>query len=151
MAFSCAMLVKYLNVTKLLSKLLLAFKCTEVCLFLCLVLSLRELADLHKANATKDSEAQEAALSREMKAKEELGLALEKAQEEARQQQEALAIQVGLKCSNKLCNSTGDCTELLCTPDVMDQVELVFVYLANTQRISSLWNLFHIRGGCANL
>ncbi|XP_033921972.1 TATA element modulatory factor [Melopsittacus undulatus] len=54
----------------------------------------KELADLHKANATKDSEAQEAALSREMKAKEELGLALEKAQEEARQQQEALAIQV---------------------------------------------------------
>ncbi|XP_042705903.2 TATA element modulatory factor isoform X1 [Chrysemys picta bellii] len=56
--------------------------------------SYKELADLHKANATKDSEAQEAALSREMKAKEELGLALEKAQDEARQQQEALAIQV---------------------------------------------------------
>ncbi|NXB27647.1 TMF1 factor, partial [Eulacestoma nigropectus] len=54
----------------------------------------KELADLHKANATKDSEAEEAALSREMKAKEELGLALEKAQDEARQQQEALAIQV---------------------------------------------------------
>ncbi|NXC77110.1 TMF1 factor, partial [Anhinga anhinga] len=54
----------------------------------------KELADLHKANATKDSEAQEAALSREMKAKEELGLALEKAQDEARQQQEALAVQV---------------------------------------------------------
>ncbi|NXG40674.1 TMF1 factor, partial [Psilopogon haemacephalus] len=54
----------------------------------------KELADLHKANATKDSEAQEAALSREMKAKEELGLALEKAQDEARQQQEALAMQV---------------------------------------------------------
>lgn len=54
----------------------------------------KELADLHKANATKDSEAQEAALSREMKAKEELGLALEKAKDEARQQQEALAIQV---------------------------------------------------------
>lgn len=69
-----------------------------VYLFVCLSLP-RELADLHKANATKDSEAQEAALSREMKAKEELGLALEKAQEEARQQQEALAIQVGLKCS----------------------------------------------------
>ncbi|NXY01758.1 TMF1 factor, partial [Pteruthius melanotis] len=50
--------------------------------------------ELAKANATKDSEAQEAALSREMKAKEELGLALEKAQDEARQQQEALAIQV---------------------------------------------------------
>lgn len=60
---------------------------------------LRELADLHKANATKDSEAQEAALSQEMKAREELGLALEKAQDEARQQQEALAIQVGLTCS----------------------------------------------------
>ncbi|XP_074861308.1 TATA element modulatory factor isoform X2 [Carettochelys insculpta] len=54
----------------------------------------KELADLHKANATKDSEAQEAALSRELKAKEELGLALEKAQDDARQQQEALAIQV---------------------------------------------------------
>lgn len=66
--------------------------------FVCFFLP-RELADLHKANATKDSEAQEAALSREMKAKEELGLALEKAQDEARQQQEALAIQVGLKCS----------------------------------------------------
>ncbi|XP_054832798.1 TATA element modulatory factor [Eublepharis macularius] len=54
----------------------------------------RDLADLHKANATKDSEAQEAALSHERKAKEELALALEKAQEEAHQQQEALAIQV---------------------------------------------------------
>lgn len=59
---------------------------------------LRELTDLHKANAAKDSEAQEAALSREMKAKEELSAALEKAQEEARQQQETLAIQV----SNRL-------------------------------------------------
>ncbi|XP_020026900.1 TATA element modulatory factor [Castor canadensis] len=55
----------------------------------------KELTDLHKANAAKDSEAQEAALSREMKAKEELSTALEKAQEEARQQQETLAIQVG--------------------------------------------------------
>ncbi|XP_075794675.1 TATA element modulatory factor isoform X2 [Pelodiscus sinensis] len=54
----------------------------------------KDLTDLHKANATKDSEAQEAALSHELKAKEELGLALEKAQDEARQQQEALAIQV---------------------------------------------------------
>uniref|UniRef100_A0A2K5K1E6 TATA element modulatory factor 1 TATA binding domain-containing protein n=1 Tax=Colobus angolensis palliatus TaxID=336983 RepID=A0A2K5K1E6_COLAP len=54
----------------------------------------KELTDLHKANAAKDSEAQEAALSREMKAKEELSAALEKAQEEARQQQETLAIQV---------------------------------------------------------
>ncbi|XP_002713349.1 TATA element modulatory factor [Oryctolagus cuniculus] len=55
----------------------------------------KELTDLHKANAAKDSEAQEAALSREMKAKEELSSALEKIQEEARQQQETLAIQVG--------------------------------------------------------
>ncbi|XP_021571733.1 TATA element modulatory factor isoform X2 [Carlito syrichta] len=55
----------------------------------------KELTDLHKANAAKDSEAQEAALSREMKAKEELSAALEKAQGEARQQQETLAIQVG--------------------------------------------------------
>lgn len=55
----------------------------------------RELTDLHKANAAKDSEVQEAALRREMKAKEELSGALEKAQEEARQQQETLALQVG--------------------------------------------------------
>ncbi|XP_053455217.1 TATA element modulatory factor isoform X2 [Nycticebus coucang] len=55
----------------------------------------KELTDLHKANAVKDSEAQEAALSREMKAREELSAALEKAQEEAREQQETLAIQVG--------------------------------------------------------
>uniref|UniRef100_A0A5F8GR24 TATA element modulatory factor 1 n=1 Tax=Monodelphis domestica TaxID=13616 RepID=A0A5F8GR24_MONDO len=55
----------------------------------------KELADLHKANAMKDTEVQEASLSREMKVKEELCLALEKAQEEAHQQQEALAIQVG--------------------------------------------------------
>lgn len=55
----------------------------------------RELTDLHKANAAKDSEVQEAALRREMKAKEELSGALEKAQEEARLQQEALALQVG--------------------------------------------------------
>lgn len=38
---------------------------------------------------------QEAALRREMKAKEELSATLEKAQEEARQQQEALVLQVG--------------------------------------------------------
>lgn len=55
----------------------------------------RELTDLHKASAAKDSEVQEAALRREMKAKEELSGALEKAQEEARQQQETLALQVG--------------------------------------------------------
>lgn len=55
----------------------------------------KELTDLHKANAAKESAAQEAALNRDVKAKEELSAALEKAQEEARQQQEALAIQVG--------------------------------------------------------
>ncbi|MFT7801451.1 TATA element modulatory factor [Arapaima gigas] len=54
----------------------------------------KELAELHKANATKDSEAQEAALSREIQAKEQLSLALEKIQEESRIQQEALASQV---------------------------------------------------------
>ncbi|KAI7794980.1 putative TATA element modulatory factor [Triplophysa rosa] len=56
--------------------------------------SYKELAELHKANATKDSEAQELALSREVQAKDELSLALEKAQEESRLQQEALANQV---------------------------------------------------------
>uniref|UniRef100_A0A671MJ78 TATA element modulatory factor-like n=1 Tax=Sinocyclocheilus anshuiensis TaxID=1608454 RepID=A0A671MJ78_9TELE len=56
--------------------------------------SYKELAELHKANATKDSEAQELALSREVQAKEELSLALEKAQEESCLQQEALANQV---------------------------------------------------------
>ncbi|KAL6464362.1 hypothetical protein MHYP_G00266790 [Metynnis hypsauchen] len=56
--------------------------------------SYKELAELHKASATKASEAQELALSREVQAKEELCLALEKAQEEARLQQEALANQV---------------------------------------------------------
>lgn len=54
----------------------------------------RELAELHKANATKDSKAQELALNIEEQAKEELSLALEKAQEESRLQQEALANQV---------------------------------------------------------
>jgi len=61
----------------------------------CICFSLyRKLAELHKANATKDSEAQELALSREVHAKEELSLALEKVKEESRLQQEALADQV---------------------------------------------------------
>ncbi|XP_068110046.1 TATA element modulatory factor [Hyperolius riggenbachi] len=55
----------------------------------------KELAELHKANATKASEAQEVALSCEIKAKEEMCLALEKAKEESHKQQEALAMQVG--------------------------------------------------------
>ncbi|XP_059800278.1 TATA element modulatory factor [Hypanus sabinus] len=56
--------------------------------------SYKELAELHRVNAAKDSEAQEAALSHEIKTKEALSVALERAQEEARQQQEALAVQV---------------------------------------------------------
>ncbi|KAK2914740.1 TATA element modulatory factor isoform X1 [Channa argus] len=54
--------------------------------------SYKEIAELHKANASRASEAEEAALSRETQAK--LSLALDKAQEEARMQQEALANQV---------------------------------------------------------
>lgn len=66
------------------------------CFFICAVCVcvFRELAELHKSNATKASEAQELALCREVQAKEELSLALDKAQEEARLQQEALANQV---------------------------------------------------------
>ncbi|XP_040262525.1 TATA element modulatory factor [Bufo bufo] len=56
--------------------------------------SYRELAELHRANASKASEAQEVALSCEIRAKEEMCLALEKAKEESQKQQEALAIQV---------------------------------------------------------
>ncbi|XP_063071019.1 TATA element modulatory factor [Engraulis encrasicolus] len=56
--------------------------------------SYKELAELHKANATKDSVAQELALSHQVQAKEELEQALERATEEARMQQEALANQV---------------------------------------------------------
>uniref|UniRef100_A0A1A7YWI2 TATA element modulatory factor 1 n=1 Tax=Iconisemion striatum TaxID=60296 RepID=A0A1A7YWI2_9TELE len=56
--------------------------------------SYKELAELHKTNASRASEAEEAALSRETQAKEQLSVALEKAQEEARIQQEALANQV---------------------------------------------------------
>ncbi|KAM9758958.1 TATA element modulatory factor [Menidia menidia] len=56
--------------------------------------SYKELAELHKAHASRASEAQVAAVSRETQAKEQLGLLLEKAQEEARMQQEALSNQV---------------------------------------------------------
>lgn len=67
--------------------------------FLCsngavVVYLIRELADLHKANASRASEAEEAALNRDAQAKEKLNVALDKAQEEARIQQEALADQV---------------------------------------------------------
>ncbi|TNN41437.1 TATA element modulatory factor [Liparis tanakae] len=56
--------------------------------------SYKELAVLHKAHVSRTSEAEEASLSRETQAKEQLSVALEKAQEEARLQQEALANQV---------------------------------------------------------
>uniref|UniRef100_A0A3P8V1Z3 TATA element modulatory factor 1 n=1 Tax=Cynoglossus semilaevis TaxID=244447 RepID=A0A3P8V1Z3_CYNSE len=42
----------------------------------------KELAELHKVNASRASEAEEAAMSRETQAKEQLSLALDKAQEE---------------------------------------------------------------------
>lgn len=65
----------------------------------------RELGELHKANASRASEAEEAALSRNTQAKEQLSLALEKAQEEARIQQEALADQVtqAQTCTREIC------------------------------------------------
>ncbi|XP_061641125.1 TATA element modulatory factor isoform X2 [Phyllopteryx taeniolatus] len=56
--------------------------------------SYKELAELHKANASRASEVEEAALSREIQAKELQNLAFEKAQEEARMQHEVLVNQV---------------------------------------------------------
>ncbi len=52
------------------------------------------MADLHKANAAKQSEAQQVALSSEMQAKEELRLALERQQQQSQNDQEALVTQV---------------------------------------------------------
>ena len=52
------------------------------------------MAELHKANAAKNSEAQQVALSAEMQAKEELRLALERQQVQSKQDQEALVTQV---------------------------------------------------------
>lgn len=54
----------------------------------------KELAELHRRNAEKDSQAQEAALSAEMSAKEELRIALEKLQHESRLQQDTLIFQI---------------------------------------------------------
>ncbi|XP_057702954.1 TATA element modulatory factor [Corythoichthys intestinalis] len=56
--------------------------------------SYKEIAELHKANASRASEVEAAALSREIQVKELQTSALEKAQEEARMQQEALVNQV---------------------------------------------------------
>ncbi|CAM9903194.1 unnamed protein product [Lampetra fluviatilis] len=54
----------------------------------------KELTELHRANASRESEAQEAVLSREVQAHEQMRLALEQQQEEAIQQHEALSMQV---------------------------------------------------------
>ena len=56
----------------------------------------REIAELHKANAAKASESQQAALSAEMQAKQELQLSLERAQYQARRDQEALINQANI-------------------------------------------------------
>ena len=66
------------------------------------VLYNREMAELHKANAAKTSEAQQVALSAEMQAKEELRLALERQQLQGKQDQEALITQV--KHLKKYCS-----------------------------------------------
>ncbi len=58
------------------------------------------MAELHKANAAKQSEAQQVALSSEMQAKEELRLALERQQQQAQNDQEALVTQVVILSSN---------------------------------------------------
>ena len=70
----------------------------------------RELAELHKARASRDSEAQEAALSRETQAREQLSVTLDKAREEARLQQEALANQVTDTCIPTYCTYCS-CTQ----------------------------------------
>ena len=54
----------------------------------------REIAELHKKLAAKESKAQETALSVEMNAKEELRLALERSQQDARRDNEGLLLQV---------------------------------------------------------
>ena len=54
----------------------------------------REIAELHKKLAAKESKAQETALSVEMNAKEELRLALERSQQDARRENEGLLLQV---------------------------------------------------------
>ncbi|XP_070580779.1 TATA element modulatory factor-like isoform X3 [Ptychodera flava] len=56
--------------------------------------SYKEIAELHRTIASKDSKIQEAQLSAEMSAKEETRFALERAQQEAKHEQEGLAMQV---------------------------------------------------------
>lgn len=56
--------------------------------------SYKELAELHRSNVQKDSQVQEASLSAEMSVREELRIALEKAQQNARREQESLVSQI---------------------------------------------------------
>ena len=56
----------------------------------------REIAELHKAQAAKASEAQELALSAEIKAKEQLQATLEQYKQQMKQEQEGLITQVPL-------------------------------------------------------
>ena len=55
----------------------------------------REIAELHKNNATQDSRAQQAALSAEMQVREELKMAMEQQKQQHEQEREALIMQVG--------------------------------------------------------
>ncbi|KAH9494907.1 TATA element modulatory factor 1 [Bulinus truncatus] len=56
--------------------------------------SYKEIAELHKSNATQDSKAQEAALSAETLVREELKAAMEREQQKFRQEREAFIIQI---------------------------------------------------------
>lgn len=57
-------------------------------------MTLRELTEARKAKASMDSLNQEAVLSAEMAVREELRIALEEAQQQARDEQQALVIKV---------------------------------------------------------
>ncbi|XP_076437011.1 uncharacterized protein LOC143276311 isoform X2 [Babylonia areolata] len=56
--------------------------------------SYKEIAELHKNNASQDSRAQQAALSAEMQVREELKMAMEQESQRHRQEKEALVIQI---------------------------------------------------------
>lgn len=54
----------------------------------------REIAELHKSNATQDSRAQQAALSAEMQVREELKMNIEQQRQQHQREREALIMQV---------------------------------------------------------
>ena len=62
-------------------------------IFLCVY---REIAELHKSNATQDSRAQQAALSAEMTVREELKMAMDQQLQQHMREKEALIIQVNI-------------------------------------------------------